>query len=216
MFAILSFLENEFVAILAILGIIVPALLTLLSVKNYTAFDRKLVPRNKSTIIYIKQLIGTFIFTIPVIILSAYYVAFLGYKVIGFTSVYVILYIIFTIYLISKGISFWQWCIKYKPDLPQYPKLFLFNGQYKVHVTIIFTFAVVSYFATSHLEMKVVAILTNEFMMQVLAFSFIDCIICIFILVPLFTQSSEVNYKLIYEDDVIDAASLKGLLIISL
>ena len=130
----------------------------------------------------------------------------------GFTFVYVILYIIFTIYLISKGISIWQWCIKYKQNLPQYPKLFRFNGQYKVHVTIIFTFSVVSYFATSHLEMKVDAILTNNFMLQVLVFSCIDFIICIFILVPLFTQSSEVNYKLIYEDDVIDAASLKSII----
>ncbi|RUS49725.1 hypothetical protein QI30_19800, partial [Kurthia sp. 3B1D] len=107
MIYILSFLENELIAILAVLGIIVPALFTLFSVNNYTSFDRKLVPRNKSSIIYVKQLIGTFLYIIPLFIGSAYYFAFLGYKFTGFIIIYSVIYLIFTIYLVSKIISLW-------------------------------------------------------------------------------------------------------------
>ncbi|MEK4387975.1 hypothetical protein MKZ25_19780 [Solibacillus sp. FSL W7-1464] len=206
---ILSFLENEMIAILAVLGIIVPALFALFSVNNYTAFDRKLVPRNKSSIIYIKQLIGTFLYIIPLIIVSAYYFAFLGYKYIGFTAIYSFIYLIFAIYLMSKVISLWKWCTKHIVILPPYPKLFSLNEKYKIHLTILFTYAILTTLAIGHLKTKTVAILTTEFLIQALIFSVVDFIICLVILLPLFSRSNSVDYKLIYDHELIDSASLK-------
>lgn len=209
MIFILSFLENELIAILAVLGIIVPALFTLFSVNNYTAFDRKLVPRNKSSIIYIKQLIGTFLYIIPLIIGLAYYFAFLGYKFTGFIAIYSFIYLIFTIYLLSKIISFWKWCTKHLAILPSQPKLFILNEKYKIHLTILFTYAILTVLAVGHLKTKEVAILTTEFLIQVIIFSVVDFIICLVILLPLFSRSNSVDYKLIYDNELIDSASLK-------
>lgn len=206
---ILSFLENELVAILAVLGIIVPALFTLFSVNNYTAFDRKLVPRNKSAIIYVKQLIGTFLYIIPLIIGSAYCFAFIGDKFNGTGLIYLFIYIIFTLYFTSNIISFWKWCTKYKPTLFTFPKLFNLNENYNIHLTILFTYAIVTTLAIGHLETKQIATLTTEFLIQALLFSVIDFIICLIILLPLFNRSNSVEYKLIYENDLITSAKLR-------
>lgn len=209
MIYILSFLENELIAILAVLGIIVPALFTLFSVNNYTSFDRKLVPRNKSSIIYVKQLIGTFLYIIPLIIGSSYYFALLGYKFIGFIAIYSFIYLIFTIYLVSKIISLWKWCTKHIAILTPQPKLFSLNEQYKIHLNILFTYAILTALAVGHLKTKEVAILTTEFLIQALIFSVIDFIICLVILLPLFSRNNSVDYKLIYDNELIDFASLK-------
>lgn len=212
MIYILSFLENELIAILAVLGIIVPALFTLFSVNTYTSFDRKLVPRNKSSIIYVKQLIGTFLYIIPLIIGSSYYFAFLGYKFIGFNVIYSFIYLIFAIYLVSKIISLWKWCTKHIAIFTLRPKLFSLNEQYKIHLTILFTYAILTALAVGHLKTKEVPILTTEFLIQALIFSVVDFIICLVILLPLFNRSYSVDYKLIYNNELIDSASLKTII----
>lgn len=149
------------------------------------------------------------LYIIPIIILSAYYFAFVGYKLIGFPLIYIAIYIVFALYLGSLIIHLWKSCTKYLTFIPKQPKLFFKNEKYKAHLTVIFTYAIITHLAVGHLKSKTIAILTNEFLIQMLIFAFVDCIICLIILLPLFNQSSKVDYKLIYENDIIDSTLLK-------
>lgn len=64
------------VTIIAALTAIGTAIISVFSALNYDSFDRKLMPRNKSMVTYLKQITGVFLIIIPMFIFSAYIIAF--------------------------------------------------------------------------------------------------------------------------------------------
>ena len=142
---------------LTILGIIIPTLISIFSVLNYDSFDRKLMPRHKSAITFIKQIVGIFLITIPTFVLTSYFIAYFVSKI---SFIYFILvsfsYINIILYLTSLILSFTEWFKnKYTYSFIQrflnWSWIFKKNQKYKIPIHFSFIFLFLTNVAYIHL-----------------------------------------------------------------
>lgn len=199
----LNFLQNEFMVTLTILGILIPASLSIFSVFNYDSFDRKLMPRNKSNIAFIKQIFGLFMVIIPTLIIGAYLIAFFITKLFYISIILIfLLYIIIFIYFLSLTFFFLEWVSNkfHHPTIQlllNWQLLYQLNKKYKVNILFGFLFTVLIYIAVIHLQIKTVAILTQDFLYQFIIFSIFMGTLIIGLLLPLYEENNKKEYKLL-------------------
>ena len=218
-----QFLQNEFMVTLTILGLIIPALISIFSVLNHDSFDRKLMPRHKSAITFIKQIVGIFLITIPTFVLASYFIA---YFIAKFTFFYFILigisYIIIVLYFTSLFLSSTEWCvtkITYRPiqQLLEWTKLYRINKKYKIHIHFSFLFTFLFFVASIHLQNKTVPILTKAFLFEFITYSIFMGFMTIILLLPIFEANNKKEYKLLIkiknEEDLLTILQDKPLIL---
>lgn len=196
--------ENILKFITALIGIIAAAI-TIFSVINYDSFDRKLMPRNKSTITLLKQVTGVFLIIIPIYMLISYFLAYyilsihylrvLAYYFIDFLSI---------LYILSMLIKFLEWCYRKlkrfntSSVFVKLELLFRFNDQWFGNLLFICIFAFTTVIADIHLTTTKTELLSIQMLYEVLFIALVMGILSILLLMPLYLDNKTKKYYLLH------------------
>ncbi|SEN76002.1 hypothetical protein SAMN04487786_0205 [Paenisporosarcina quisquiliarum] len=199
--------SNSVITIIAALVSLSAATISIFSTLNYDSFDRKLMPRNKSAVTYMKQVTGIFLITIPLFIITAYIFAFL---LLDFSIIrnifYIIFFILLLLYLLSMLITFITWCyldLKLFNFLRKGIKIYEFNNKWKTKLsfTCIFIFLILM----AHLDLSLILKNTDKLNFELFSTElFYDSIpriivmgfIIIILLLPIYEQKNLTKYVL--------------------
>lgn len=194
-------LSNNIITLLAALVAIGTAILSIFSTLNYDSFDRKLMPRNKSMVTYLKQITGVFLITIPVFIFASYAISLSIIKwPILEIGTYLLFLLILIIFLVNKILLFLEWLSEFRlfKIFKKFSRIFKFNSKLSNPLIFIATFILLIIYARINLqEFSPDSLVTVEFLKASIPKFLFMASILVISLAPLYANNNEKKYKLL-------------------
>ena len=194
---------EKIVTIIAAIVAISGAFATFFSSINYDSFDMKLMPRNKSTIIGFRKILGVFLITVPLFIFAAYANASTLLMQSWFRSiVYIALTIVMAAYILSYIISAIEWIYlklrnynllqKTQESLERLSPIYKLNLYIKDRLIFALLFLLLTVIADIHLtKTKAESLYSNTILSEILIISLLMSLIIFILLLPMYQRNNK-------------------------
>lgn len=174
------------------------------STLDYDAFDRKLMPRNKSSVTYLKQITGRFLIINITFIFTSYLSVFFVlhnsyYKEIG----YILIGLFIILYTVSLIITFLEWCIlkltkfQFNRRLQKLEPFFSFHKKWEIYLILFGTLAYTTVIADIHLTSTTKSLLSKAMLYEFLLLGIIMSIFTTLLLTPLYIGIKKKQFQLL-------------------
>lgn len=174
------------------------------STLDYDAFDRKLMPRNKSSVTYLKQITGRFLIISITFIFTSYLSVFLVlhnvyYKKIG----YVLIGLFIILYTVSLTITFLEWCImkftqfQFNRNLQKLELFFSFHTKWESYIILFGTLAYTTVIADIHLTSTKKSLFSIEMLYEFLFTGVLMSIFATLLLTPIYIGNKKKQFQLL-------------------